>query len=112
MKFFFVCILFVNLIFSAACKNSKSQEGYIDKTLISFDGRVSAPIYLDSFQITNFLHQNSLNKNYNENLESFYKKRNNEFVWINSIGVNEYTRNFISLLNNEKRTNKRYLILP
>jgi murein L,D-transpeptidase YcbB/YkuD len=60
-------------------------------------------IYLDSIKIVIFSQQYSLNENYSTYIESFYKKRNYEFAWINTEGINEYAKNFMNLLNNEKK---------
>ena len=106
---YFVYLLFATFIFTASCKNSVKQESNTSKNIITDDEHAkhdTASIYLDSLQITKYLQQNSLNESYRENLESFYKKRNEEFAWINNAGINEYARNFINLLNQEENKAK------
>jgi murein L,D-transpeptidase YcbB/YkuD len=55
----------------------------------------------DSVQLNKFFQDNFAGLNYTEDIKKFYAKRNNEFAWINSEGINEYAMNFLNLLNQE-----------
>jgi murein L,D-transpeptidase YcbB/YkuD len=84
----------------AFCQNFVSDNIITNIKEVKWD---TGLIYLDSIQIVNFLQQDSINESYSKNLKSFYKKRNDEFAWMNNTGINEYARNFINLLNHEEK---------
>src|ERR1019366_5529632 len=84
----------------AFCQNFVSDNIITNIKEVKWD---TGLIYLDSIQIVNFLQQDSINESYSKNLKSFYKKRNDEFAWMNNTGIKEYARNFINLLNHEEK---------
>src|SRR6185369_14602118 len=103
------CLFFLLLIFTAACHHSKISDGTrednSDTGLSQMVVHDPSVFYLDSGMVNKIIYQDALSKSNIENLESFYKKRNNSFAWINRSGINEYARNFINLLNYEEVEN-------
>lgn len=62
--------------------------------------------YLNDSDLFNFIEQAPGYKNKSKNLVAFYKRRDYAFAWINSMGLNEYARNFMNLLNQEPKENR------
>ncbi len=103
MKLLSVYLFLVFFVLMNFCKNPDRNQHCIKTNVINEQVKKDTTlIYLDSITLAIFSQQYSLNENYNNNIESFYKKRNYEFAWMNTEGINEYARNFINLLNNEK----------
>lgn len=106
MNKLFICFSIVVALLLSACRNPaiknvavSAGDSILEDSLARMD---STLFFLDSFQIFNFLERNPQIDGSPKNLESFYIKRNGAFAWINNSGINEYGRNFMNLLNNEK----------
>ncbi|MBC7488586.1 MAG: L,D-transpeptidase family protein [Cytophagaceae bacterium] len=93
-----------------ACKNNAviNRKPAPDVDLnITIEKSEGVSYYLDTVHVVEFLKDYAIHKNYQNDLELFYKKRNYEFAWMNSAGLNEYSSSFINLLNQERNLSKQ-----
>ena len=57
--------------------------------------------FLDSLHLTNAIAKNTSNVDLQKLVKDFYIRRDFEFVWINSTGINEFGKNLFNMLNNQ-----------
>jgi L,D-transpeptidase YcbB len=93
------------LVLNSNCRNDPGKHAEINS--------LPEECYPDSLQIKYYLLNRAADDQLNKTLLSFYQHRKFMPAWINNNGVNEFSGNFINLLNNEdnapKNENGSYL---
>lgn len=91
-------IFFTSLFVLNACNNSSTKNKVVQ---INSSSLKNDFYFLDSLHLQNALAKNTSNADLKKLVTDFYVKRDFEFVWINSTGINEFGKNLFNMLNNQ-----------
>lgn len=79
------------------CKNNKARAVVRDTTITKTTAFNN--LFLDSSQLQRFIDEHSEYKDFQQQFFDFYKRRNYEYAWFDSTGLEEQAGNFMNLLN-------------
>jgi competence protein ComGC len=89
-------IFFISLFILNSCNNNSTKKKDIKSS------RVKNNIYfLDSLHLIFEIKKNTSDTDLQKLIVDFYTKRDFEFIWINSSGINEFGKNLFNMLNNQ-----------
>ncbi|MBK6888806.1 MAG: L,D-transpeptidase family protein [Sphingobacteriales bacterium] len=102
LSFFYAISLLLLLIFNEACK-SKSSKKDAAKEVKPVDLTVTAenayfPAFFDSTSIDSFLQRNPSFAVHSLEIKNFYRQRNFQYAWHDSVGLAEHTNAFMNRL--------------
>ena len=88
-------VFIAGLVFG--CRNGKNKQPVIKDSTITKATSFNE-VFFDSVQLASFLNQNKQLNLFAEQYGDFYKSRNYQFAWFDSLGITQQTRDFINLL--------------
>ncbi|MGN6618791.1 MAG: L,D-transpeptidase family protein [Ilyomonas sp.] len=91
----FVAPFFLLIIFS--CENNKARDVVRDTTIteeVAYNN-----LFMDSLQLLHFINDHPEFNQFQQQFFDFYKRRNYEYAWFDSSGLQEQAKNFMNLLN-------------
>ncbi|MDR0792286.1 MAG: L,D-transpeptidase family protein [Chitinophagaceae bacterium] len=93
-------ILISTLFISISCKEVKKNtvQNVVADTTITEQTSYNN-LFLDSAELSRFLGNNPSFAQYRDQYQDFYKQRNYEFAWFDSLGLSEQAGGLINLLN-------------
>jgi murein L,D-transpeptidase YcbB/YkuD len=100
-----IYVIFIPVFLFVNCKNSS-----VKKNNVNLQNHIEL-LHFDADKIDIFSHENKLNEMQQVMLKLFYNKKNNAFVWLNDVGMNDYAKSFVALLNREQTNIKENELL-
>ena len=97
MKFILIVLFICVLKVFGSCKNNKPIEIVKTDTSINVTNSFNT-LFLDSVQLSAFLKEHIFLKKFSNQFFDFYKSRNYQYAWFDSIGHTQQASNFINLL--------------
>ncbi len=97
MKFILIVLFICVLKVFGSCKNNKPIEIVKTDTSINVTNSFNT-LFLDSVQLSVFLKEHIFLKKFSNQFFDFYKSRNYQYAWFDSIGHTQQASNFINLL--------------
>ena len=97
MKFILIVLFICVLKVFGSCKNNKPIEIVKTDTSINVSNSFNT-LFFDSVQLSVFLKEHIFLKKFSNQFFDFYKSRNYQYAWFDSIGHTQQASNFINLL--------------